>query len=70
MRNDANKDYPAAERDYREALRIAKIINYQEGIAYLQATWRHSPSTASSGQKPSPSPAKPSRWQKKSGGRS
>jgi tetratricopeptide (TPR) repeat protein len=28
-----NKDYPAAERDYREALRIAKIINYQEGVA-------------------------------------
>ncbi|HEX8131154.1 MAG TPA: tetratricopeptide repeat protein [Pyrinomonadaceae bacterium] len=26
-------DYAAAERDYREALRIAKNINYQEGIA-------------------------------------
>ena len=28
-----NKDYPAAERDYREALRIAKKVNYHEGIA-------------------------------------
>ena len=28
-----NKDYPAAERDYREALRIAKIIKDDEGIA-------------------------------------
>ncbi len=66
----ANKDYDAAERDYREALRIAKIIKNQELIAVTQATWQNSPSTASSGQKPSPSPAKPSRWQKKSGGRS
>jgi tetratricopeptide (TPR) repeat protein len=29
----ANKDYPAAERDFREALRIAKKIDYQEGVA-------------------------------------
>ena len=29
----ANKDYPAAERDYREALRIAKIIKSDELIA-------------------------------------
>ncbi len=29
----ANKDYAAAERDYREALRIAKKVNYQEGVA-------------------------------------
>ena len=28
-------DYPAAERDYREALRIAKKINYREGVAYF-----------------------------------
>ena len=28
-----NKDYPAAERDYRESLRIAKKVKYQEGIA-------------------------------------
>ncbi len=28
-----NKDYPAAERDYGEALRIAKKISQQEGIA-------------------------------------
>jgi nucleoside phosphorylase/tetratricopeptide (TPR) repeat protein len=27
-------DYVAAERDYREALRIAKKVNYREGIAY------------------------------------
>jgi len=30
-----NKDYPAAERDYREALRIAKIVNFHEGVAYM-----------------------------------
>lgn len=29
----ANKDYPASERDYREALRIAKIIKDNEGTA-------------------------------------
>ena len=29
----ANNDYPAAERDYREALRIAKIKKIDEGIA-------------------------------------
>lgn len=29
----ANKDYAAAERDYREALRIAKSKNHREGIA-------------------------------------
>ena len=29
----ANKDYPAAERDYREALRIGKKNNDHEGIA-------------------------------------
>jgi|GEM_PF-961498 len=29
----ANKDYSAAKRDYREALRIAKIINDDEGTA-------------------------------------
>jgi tetratricopeptide (TPR) repeat protein len=28
-----SKDYAAAERDYREALRIAKKVNYQEGVA-------------------------------------
>ena len=28
-------DYAAAERDYREALRIAKKVNYREGIAYI-----------------------------------
>src|ERR1043165_3140109 len=28
-----NDDYPAAERDYREALRIAKLIKDDEGIA-------------------------------------
>ena len=28
-----NGDYPAAERDYREALRIAKIIKNDEGVA-------------------------------------
>jgi len=28
-------DYPAAERDYREALRIARKVNYQEGVAYI-----------------------------------
>jgi tetratricopeptide (TPR) repeat protein len=28
-------DYAAAEHDYLEALRIAKEINYREGIAYL-----------------------------------
>lgn len=31
----ANKDYAAAERDCREALRIAKKTNYQEGVAYM-----------------------------------
>ncbi len=31
----ANKDYPAAERDYRKALRIAKKNNYREGVAEL-----------------------------------
>lgn len=31
----ANKDYPAAERDYRKALRIAKIVKYQEVVAYV-----------------------------------
>jgi tetratricopeptide (TPR) repeat protein len=30
-----NIDYPAAERDYKEALRIAKKTNYHEGIAEL-----------------------------------
>jgi hypothetical protein len=30
-----NKDYVAAERDYREAIRIAKKHNYQEGIAEM-----------------------------------
>ncbi len=29
------KDYSAAERDYREALRIAKIVKYLEGVAYI-----------------------------------
>jgi tetratricopeptide (TPR) repeat protein len=29
----ANEDYPAAERDYHEALRIAKIMKDDEGIA-------------------------------------
>ena len=29
------KDYDAAERDYREALRIAKKINYREGVVYI-----------------------------------
>lgn len=29
----ANKDYDAAERDFREALRIAKKNNHQEGVA-------------------------------------
>jgi nucleoside phosphorylase/tetratricopeptide (TPR) repeat protein len=28
-------DYVAAERDYREALRIAKKVNYREGVAYM-----------------------------------
>jgi tetratricopeptide (TPR) repeat protein len=28
-------DYTTAERDYHEALRIAKRINYREGLAYL-----------------------------------
>ncbi|MBC8449437.1 MAG: tetratricopeptide repeat protein [Chloroflexi bacterium] len=28
-------DYVAAERDYREALRIAKKVNYREGVAYI-----------------------------------
>ena len=32
-RGTANKDYPAAERDYREALRIAKINKNNEHIA-------------------------------------
>ena len=31
----ANKDYLAAERDYREALRIAKIIKGDERIAFI-----------------------------------
>jgi tetratricopeptide (TPR) repeat protein len=31
----SNKDYSAAELDYREALRIAKIVEYQEGVAYI-----------------------------------
>ena len=30
-----SKDYAAAERDYREALRIAKKVNYQEDVAYI-----------------------------------
>lgn len=30
-----NNDYSAAERDYREALRIAEKINFQEGVAAL-----------------------------------
>ena len=29
----ANQDYAAAERDFREALRIAKNVKYQEGVA-------------------------------------
>lgn len=28
-------DYAAAERDYREALRIAKKFNYRDGVAYM-----------------------------------
>ncbi len=28
-------DLAAAERDYREALRIAKAVNYHEGVAYM-----------------------------------
>ena len=28
-------DYSAAERDYREALRVAKKVNYREGVAYI-----------------------------------
>ena len=31
----ANKDFPAAERDYREALRVAKIIKNDERIAFI-----------------------------------
>ncbi|NTW55370.1 MAG: tetratricopeptide repeat protein [Chlorobaculum sp.] len=31
----ANKDYVDAERDYREALRIPKVIDFQEGIATI-----------------------------------
>ena len=31
----ANKDYAAAESDYREGLRIAKKVNFQEGVAYM-----------------------------------
>jgi tetratricopeptide (TPR) repeat protein len=30
-------DLDAAERDYREALRIAQAVNYSEGIAYMTA---------------------------------
>ncbi len=30
-----SKDYNAAERNYREALRIAKKVNYREGVAYM-----------------------------------
>lgn len=32
---DLRCDYTAAERDYREALRIAKKGNYREGVAYI-----------------------------------
>ena len=28
-------DFPAAERDYREALRIARAVGYAEGVAYI-----------------------------------
>jgi len=31
----AIKDYDSAERNYREALRIAKIVKYQEGVAFM-----------------------------------
>jgi tetratricopeptide (TPR) repeat protein len=31
----ADKDYPAGERDYREALRIAKKVSYGEGVVYI-----------------------------------
>ena len=31
----SGNEYPAAERDYREALRIAKLINHKEFIAEL-----------------------------------
>ena len=27
-------DFPAAERDYREALRVARAVGYHEGVAY------------------------------------
>jgi tetratricopeptide (TPR) repeat protein len=66
----ADKDYASAERDYREALRIAKVIKNNERIALFTGNLAGLALDASSGQKPSPSPAKPSRWQKKSGGRS
>ena len=31
----SDRQFEAAERDYREALRIASAVDYQEGVAYM-----------------------------------